>query len=455
MNDAGALVKRDSENGLWYCSRKLVFCEKRCSPTPEFQCASCHRLQLSNKPPFDAKRLAEQGAAIEIVAKTKKESKREKLLQQTTEFLDDAEDEAWDFKATIAYWTTVFGIEGVLLFTIGCVMEFPGMTPAAKPWVAKAWVSWTFFIGGCMFTVANYLCFYQVINKHNSHSGHHPMRWLSWADGETDGGHIATLMNFIGAILFNICVGEMFGWPDVKGMRNYNINYVGIGSVGSALFTAAAFIQGEYNEWRKCKLEAPVLLSHFNFWGSFCFLFGYLVEINKFATTLAEEGNNALLFWGVDVTFLVGTLFFLFSCCTDLVLWQSERFGLGFAKSLTIETKLRADVTHLATITVITGNVCIAWLRLCFLWSHLEYCETDTSDDPYCTTENKGVGSSQWSIFEKMIAYHGLLLIMSMVHKAPETHPWDWFLYIMQAIAVYGLIGECVQLNVIIKGYSE
>jgi hypothetical protein len=43
--------------------------------------------------------------------------------------------------------------------------------------------------------------------------------------------------------------------------------------------------------------------------------------------------------------------------------------------------------------------------------------------------------------------YHCILFLVSVIHCTPRRHPFDYLLYIMRIIAVYGFVTECVTLH--------
>merc|ERR1712110_1166016 len=152
--------------------------------------------------------------------------------------------------------------------------------------------------------------------------------------------------------------------PPKKTIADFDLTYVGTGVAGSICFSLASILEGEYNDWRKCRMSLPVLMSHFNFWGANAFLVGYAVDTNEYADDTGERSGFKVI--GVDCTFFIGSLGFLLAACMDLVMWQQERYGLGFAKKLQNYSEVKADVKHLLLIALTIINICLAWIRLAF-----------------------------------------------------------------------------------------
>eukprot|EP00747_Dinoflagellata_sp_TGD_P144317 gnl/TRDRNA2_/TRDRNA2_176479_c2_seq17.p1 gnl/TRDRNA2_/TRDRNA2_176479_c2~~gnl/TRDRNA2_/TRDRNA2_176479_c2_seq17.p1 ORF type:complete len:393 (+),score=52.08 gnl/TRDRNA2_/TRDRNA2_176479_c2_seq17:104-1282(+) len=370
------------------------------------------------------------------------------LLQEQQDFHDDTtrsfhssvEHEAWDYKGAVAYWCTCMTIEGAVLFSVGSLMMFPGTKPTDEKheYVSRAWVDYSFMIGGWCFTFGNYLSYLNVINQ-NKHHKHERLHLVTWPAGQTDKGHVASLLNVLGALWYNVCTMSMFGWPPKKTLLEYNLTYVGTGVAGSVCFVVAALLQGEYNDWRRYTWSLPVWISHFNFWGAALFLLGYAVDFNHTADDMGAD--SVLEVSGVDCTFLFGSLCFLVGACMDLVMWQQERYGLGFAKKLQNNSAVKADFLQLVTIAATVLNITFTWVRISF-----------AAATPHSYIRKVG---GQWASGEKIIAYHVILLMLSLLHKTPKRHPYDYLTYGLRVVAAFGLLGESMELNQLISLYRS
>merc|ERR1719506_1308341 len=231
--------------------------------------ASHYRSPLERSETFARSEAARiDGGAGEQFGHALSMSVRDGSLRERPHFHYDTEHEAWDYKSGIAYWCTCMGIEGSLLFTLGCLMMFPGMKPTDEKheFVARAWIEYSFMIGGWCFTFATYLSYLNVINQRKHHKIER-LHLITWPRGQTDKGHVASLLNLVGSLWYNICTMSMFGWPPKRTLLEFNLTYVGTGVAGSMCFILAALLQGEYNDWRRCEWSLPVLTSHLNFWG--------------------------------------------------------------------------------------------------------------------------------------------------------------------------------------------
>merc|ERR1712187_147646 len=243
-----------------------------------------------------------------------------------------------------------------------------------------------------------------------------------------------------GAFLFNVNTMEMF-FPWIKerhGLRSWNFWYVFIGAAGSAFFVVAGAIQGEYNNWRQCKCSAPVVISHMNFWGGVLFFVGYAVDWNKYA-----DQHEMMTRWGVATPFTVGSIFFLCAAFAEIVMWKSERYGLGFATSLAtpVERELEERSVNnwsVFFLGIYFIDIIMGWIRFSFVVS------TDTYHDVKALM-----------ILHTRMMYHLLLFLISSYHKVPKEHPYDIIAYLVRLLAVFGLFGESMDVWKIMCDYTN
>lgn len=376
------------------------------------------------------------------------------------DFHEEKKHPAWDVKSTIAFWVSALTVEGSALFLIGSLFLYPGLLPEGEDfeYAFKAWVDYPFMIGGWCFTIGNYLCYYQTINKYHGHAGWCQARYLcpsSLQEFKESPGTLAALLNIFGALFFNVNTMEMF-FPWVKtqhGLSSWNFWYVFIGCAGSAFFVVAGFIQGEYNKWRRCECSAEVVISHMNFWGGVLFFVGYAVDWNKYA-----DQHENITIWGVATPFTVGSIFFLLAAEAELVMWKSERYGLGFATSLTSRrSELEEQIINnwgLATsqqkleeqmvnncavffLGIYFINILMGWIRFGFVVS------TDRYQDVKALM-----------VLHTIMIYHVFLFIISSYHKIPREHPYDIIIYLIRIVAVFALVGETLDVRILISDYT-
>jgi len=342
---------------------------------------------------------------------------------------EDADHPAWNVKATIAFWITCLTIEGAVLFALGAICSLEKMKKymphtGSNYWGLESWISYPYFIGGIAFTVGNYLCYFQVINKDNAHDVESGKVKFLGLPATWDHGATASMLNLVGALWYNVNTASIFKLIDTTTEAGKNLNTM-TGIVGSVCFLLAAVLCGEYNNWRKCGCNYQVLISHGNFWGALLFLAGYAFEYNGFAHHHDKE--DILVNW----PFFVGSVCFLIAAWADLILWKKEIYGMAFANELSkgeSEEDAPVDKVQQIMISVYLVNITLCWFRLGYVIS-----------DPSQFAVQKG---APWGIVEKILTYHCILFLCSAIHKLPKTHPYDYLVILMNFVAIIGLIGE-------------
>jgi YrhK-like protein len=95
------------------------------------------------------------------------------------------------------WWMAVLFVIGAACFTVGGI---------ASQWAAtRPWIGATFFVGSLFFTSAAYLQYAEAVNaEHGLGPRTHPVRWrpASWEPKRID--WLATLVQLVGTVLFNI-----------------------------------------------------------------------------------------------------------------------------------------------------------------------------------------------------------------------------------------------------------
>ena len=328
---------------------------------------------------------------------------------------------AWDFMNSVAFWASIFFIQGSVLFTVGSICLYPGAIPeGAEEWVSLAWIDYSFMIGAWCFTIGNYLVYFQVINGEDTGRAAGRRRrtcltrrkWL--AAPRRESGHLGSLCNCVGAVLFNMNTMTMFAASAKSTMAGFNFWYVFTGAGGSAFFVFGAIFEGEHNDWRRLSLkrftELPFLMSVLNFLGGVLFFVAYIVDVNKTADTRCEAGDCMLTIHGVAGTFTVGSIFFIISSWMSLWMWKSQDFGLSFAKTVVGHSITKVDIKQQLMLVIYCSNICMAWLKLGFLMANLWKNEVTFFLDT-------GL---------KLLAYFCIMFLASAVHTTPARHPYDY-----------------------------
>ena len=353
----------------------------------------------------------------------------------------------WEEKRSIAFWASVVTMQGALLFVYGSYASYPSfiVTDAAnKEYVRTAWVDYSYMIGAWMFTISNYLVYFQVINKMHDHEKAQKddtlqtkLCFLAWP--EKDKGHLAAILNVLGAICYNIETMSMFG-ADKSSSIGFFMWYVLPGTMGSLCFVIAACFEGEYNNWRDYSKgyfrvkRIAVWQSMCNWSGGVLFMLGYAVDFNHFADDHPEVNLYAVI-----NPFLVGSIFFAVSSGLDLMMWKMHMFGLGFSKELSNDNDLppRED-------SLIKNNRMICWKQYTMLWI---YCLNVASAFVRCslhvailrliTYEHELICMSD--VLRCIVMYEGILWLATVLHRTPDHFPYDKLLWLMRIVAVFDL----------------
>lgn len=304
-------------------------------------------------------------------------------------------------------------------------------------------------VGAWCFTIANYLIYFQTINRWNSHgaSTHqganevHRTRWLLPRSADMGPGYWACLCNVIGALLYNVNTMGMFGHYE-KTLTGYNLGYVMTGSVGSIWFILGAILEGEYNNWRqlswKTLYDMPVLMSYSSFFGALLFFVGYISDLNQFTSGAAPEVEEFRTIYLVANPFLFGSIFFLAGSWMMQVMWKKQMFGLGFAKELT----RRGAAQSLSTTQQIM--MCFYCVNLCISWLTLGKLVGGDGMEWY-----KDVGDMLWlvgNVVIRIAGYNCIIGLASVVHVVPKELPYPCLFWVMRSVAVFDFFGQVLWL---------
>jgi hypothetical protein len=310
---------------------------------------------------------------------------RQAMALQEKDSLKAAQEKAWDFMNTVAFWASIFFIQGAVLFTIGSICLYPGIIPSNAPdYIAIAWIDYTFMIGSWCFTIGNYLVYFQVINASQRAQllGVDTRKDTQWiACPRRESGHLGALCNCIGALLFNVNTMTMFA-PVLKvSNHGFNVWYVSTGAAGSLCFVVGAIFEGEHNDWRAifCTFrrwkELPFLMSVLNFLGGLLFFVAYVVDFDRRAESLCKSGSCLLTIHGVAGTFTVGSIFFVISSWMSLWMWKSQSFGLSFGKTvvgLVDQKEIKVDLKQQLILIVYCANVTMMWVKVGCLLANVD-----------------------------------------------------------------------------------
>jgi len=359
---------------------------------------------------------------------------------------ENENDHIWDWKSTIAYWSSIFSILGTLLFIVCTGASLLNM--AKDPVLERAWLDCPFLIGSLFYLTSSYLSYFQVINKSHTHSeGSDGFRFIAFPRGDLDLGHIGSLACLIGSVAFMIPATMLFG-VDMSSKQTFNLLYALPCLVGIGGFLTAAVCKGEYNGWRTERplreWELPVWQAFLILVGASSFFMGQAMGINHFNLSHPLLGfylGKIPAFFGCSCILVVSWL--------DLMMWKCCQFGLGYAEELR-SSKSDHQATLLGTVDwkqqlmmgVYCGNICIA---CCNLGLHLSI----PALRAHAVFHLLG-------ILRELGIYFTIIALANVVHKTPAQFPYGMLLWMMRIVALYDFLTQiCYMVELASKDYVE
>lgn len=366
------------------------------------------------------------------------------LPLKSLKWLDKVPEEqsvyAWDWKAGIAFWASVFSLQGSLLFLIGSVAMYPGLVSGKSE---TAWVDYPFMIGAWCFLVTNYLIYFNAINKHHAGGvllplpGEHvsKRRFVAFP---SDQGELAAVLSLIGAVLYNFNTMSMY--VDQSTWWSYTLWYVATGSIGAAFFSASAILEGEYNAWRHPSMETlrsiPVWQSLFNLMGGLTYCCSYSSAFDHYGG--ASPSRDIAL---IVAPFVIGSVCYFVSSLLDVIMWKKQLFGLGFAKELKFVSDRSLKHTEnplqpsgvacpwqMGALMVYIAILCMAWCRVGQVAAG---CRLGTD-----------IGIVFLQVIRLLVTYNTILWLMTVLHRTPAQPPYNYLLWLMRFSAVVDMIGQ-------------
>lgn len=374
--------------------------------------------------------------------------------------------ECWDFRNTIAFWASCIFVEGSMLFTIGSIFMFPDLISTSNAELHemryKAWVDYSFMIGAWLFTIANYLVYFQVINK----ASRGTPRLLECCMGSNfvavpkcETGHIACILNLFGSFFYNIQTMSSV-YTSESDLIKFDFLYASMGAGGSFLFVLGAVLEGEHNGWRELTQHRwfhsasslPVWMSVLNFFGALLFMLAYAIDYNHVA-----DNSKAITTWVVALPFTVGSFFFIIGSWISMWMWKNHQFGLGFAEDMDMDPvspKIQLGQVYppdmkpvgvnrkqQSMMVVYLAAICVAYVKMGFLAS--------SAESELTFTGLEGDWHVAWYLegFQKILVYHCIVFLASAIHKTPQHPPFNYLLNGMRIVALYGFCSDVYILS--------
>lgn len=204
----------------------------------------------------------------------------------------------------IAWWIAINFMLGSLLFAVG---SFSGNHTTQLPSIFTQGnnLTWVFFIGSLFFTAAAGLQLLEVINSDINDLNNNECTWRWWAWKPKNAGYIASLIQFLGTILFN--VNTAMGFDQNLTETQLVIYNWGPDAIGSAFFLIASYIAMIEVTHKFWSLQ-PKLIS---WWIVFINLLGSIAfGIAAIYTLLDFTSSNAWWNWGLNTFTLIGAICF-------------------------------------------------------------------------------------------------------------------------------------------------
>ena len=267
--------------------------------------------------------------------------------------------ENWRFRRTLAYWISMFYLEGSILFTVGAAFKFfpeyhaPGDNiNGTSTWLPKsastATVDVPYLVGAIFFTLGGWAGVESVLRLPELRgSGRPPIfclagmhHWRRLKKRVSWEPLVAYPAYLIGALLFNVntvagLVSMGFGAEE---------GYVWLPAVlGSVGFVIGGFVECHRNAvWSRFRRGGLKELVSAVVGLSICSAIGgvlFLVAATTGAVDLkAMEMDNAaaemLSHWLVDGSYLIGSLFFVIGSLCGVWMYKAEQFGLGLVPEI-------------------------------------------------------------------------------------------------------------------------
>lgn len=153
--------------------------------------------------------------------------------------------------------------------------------------------------------------------------------------------------------------------------------------------------------------------------------------------------------------FLLNAILWMTSAWISLWMWKQQQFGLGF-QAMTGNDRIGKPVNlkQQVMLGVYITNIVLAWV-LCSILSFIGY------DQPKLTTDTMPHDHHEESTMQRImsnilwiVVYHGVLLLASAIHETPDRHPYDYLLWTLRFVGLFGLATHSWELNLFIHQYT-
>jgi hypothetical protein len=333
---------------------------------------------------------------------------------------------------TLSYWVSIFFMLGSCYFIIGGFGQIYKLGADDRR-DGGSFVDTPFLVGGTAYLFGCYCGFWAVINldrKDPVPKGrkYHKFRFFAY-EPSLGGGYWSQLCYSIGATSFS------FGLV----LTDQEATFF---SVGSLFFTFGASYELSHNHGLRFR---PSRLGWWISWsdtmGSVLFLIGAL---NMYPGVIAEWEKLSVngQVYASDLSFLLGSFFFLFSSLGGLWMWKLEQFGNTYLPRLNITqpyhiTSAKRSVKgyHLFFTLVYCCNITLATVNISLA------IRCDLSQLP--------------GMVLRILIPAGLLVVSSVIHMIPEGPPFSYLLWWLRMSMFYQLMVDALETGHICKEYDS
>lgn len=213
----------------------------------------------------------------------------------------------------LTWWVAVLFIIGSALFALGGYeITFKQESPAL--WTEGMTLDWIFFIGSIFFTAASYCQLLESINAGDS-EGLYPNEnlsdkfiWMSWQPKRI--GYMASLIQLIGAIMFNFNTGNVF-LNDLNWIQQDLLIWTPnmIGCICFLIASRLAFIEVAHGFWAWQPKNIEWWITVINILGSVGFMISALYSL----AVPVGDSSTSFTWLSTFFTFQGGLFFFIAS----------------------------------------------------------------------------------------------------------------------------------------------
>jgi len=341
------------------------------------------------------------------------------LIQQCGQAVSKLTESDWALKHTACYWVSIMFIIGSVLFTSGSWFWLYDLNYTQQ----LALVDWPFFIGSIAFNVGAYISWWQTMNLKSPP----PPQTIYWSFKDRDLSWWICWWYVLGTVMYyGNTLSAVGAIPLPPSWANFPWFMGFFGGVGFTLGGACEMISTKFWKCRPYKLSWWV--AYLDFIGGFLFAFaamtGFWSEVSSTCYKVTK------------ISYLVGSLFYVFGSTLELVMWKSEQFGLAYMPTLNLTDPINKR-----------GTVSIVQLPFIFLYCCTAAISVTGITYSYCSS---GYWIDMSGFILGLFIPAGVLSLTSVIHREPEEPPFSYLLWFLRIVMVWLTMNhliDCFKLN--------